>query len=355
MGAPAHSLTTRDTSAYIAQARRSGLTYREIASQLGISRQRVHQIATRLALFPLCPRCATPLRGADARRGIHRTCLPLTPPADPPSCRRCGQPVTGTRRPASYCPRCRTVTRPCAWCGAPVTRDRVSQAAAFRNSQWFCTRSCFGRYIGHRYGFPRSRPPMSSPEPRPPRIRRTPGGHSLILPAHLAKMFLDTERVRVTVTPSSILLTRAPRHATGHGIRTLSRLTRAAHTRAVSLGRTPLAPWIRHGLVLHVARSTASSLTLAPTGPSTPEGRACGADPPAMLPPGYTITRTAGVAVLWRQTPAGPACVTVLADTTPDGQIAELAARDARSRGPRPSHPQEEIHARATREAHRPH
>lgn len=56
----------------------------------------------------------------------------------------CGRPREGQKR---YCSECRTVVRPCAYCKAPVVRDRVLNNDSMRNQQWFCSKREQGLWL----------------------------------------------------------------------------------------------------------------------------------------------------------------------------------------------------------------
>ncbi|GEM_PF-4216099 len=146
---------TRETA--IALARHSGLTLAQIGLAHGISRERVRQILARAAargadVRPRCAVCRMPLSPSDIRFGLCRACRRRR--ARERACRRCGARFAIDHRAYAYCPACRTETRPCAWCGRPITRDRGRRQDAFRNRRWFCNRRCFGRWTGNTHGFP---------------------------------------------------------------------------------------------------------------------------------------------------------------------------------------------------------
>lgn len=113
-------------------------TFGELAVRHCVSRQRVQQVAGRLGLVA-APQQRTPSRTAAPR-----------------ACAACGRAaVTGKGK---YCQGCRTVTQPCATCGAPVTVRRAHWQRTQRDTRYrgrlFCNRRCFGAYAGTHYGWP---------------------------------------------------------------------------------------------------------------------------------------------------------------------------------------------------------
>jgi len=64
-------------------------------------------------------------------------------------CDECGIVFVGDRIGKKLCPSCEYVTKPCAFCYAPITRSRTRQSNLFRNDLWFCSRKHQGSWL-HR-------------------------------------------------------------------------------------------------------------------------------------------------------------------------------------------------------------
>lgn len=100
----------------------------------GVSGERVRQIAQRAGM-----RTATRTRRA------------------PPMVHRCPCCSTEVRRPNHYCARCRLVTLRCSQCGGTFQRPRrqvqPGGGAKEPEGNFYCSRRCFGRMVGKRFGF----------------------------------------------------------------------------------------------------------------------------------------------------------------------------------------------------------
>lgn len=90
-----------------------------------------------------CRLCGVKTRGI--KRGMCGNCRPVPPS---PSCGRCGARLSEDD-PKLVCGGCRFETRPCSWCGQPITRDIVAPRgkSTERNKQWFCSKREHGYWL----------------------------------------------------------------------------------------------------------------------------------------------------------------------------------------------------------------
>jgi hypothetical protein len=149
-----------------------GATLRRIGDWHGVTRERVRRIlvsvSSRLTqaddkkripwhrvLTGRCVLCGRASRDVGGKL-VCSCCL-----GTEHTCKTCGAPFRPSPRGSrTYCPSCRVETRPCAWCGKPITRNRSKQAGMFRNKTWFCNRYCYGMWFGKTVGA-RPRPQLS--------------------------------------------------------------------------------------------------------------------------------------------------------------------------------------------------
>jgi transcriptional regulator len=142
---------------HVLTSRQSGKTLQAIAADLGMTRQRAHQILekARIALNwsrealqrkTACNRCGKILSlGTASRKEFCSDCQAAR------TCAACGQETVRTAK-RRLCESCRVVTRPCGACGKPITRDRGTCHRSFRYKAWYCDRKCFGRHMGRAFG-----------------------------------------------------------------------------------------------------------------------------------------------------------------------------------------------------------
>ena len=144
---PADSLVS-----HVVAERMEGKTLGEIGAPMGRSKEWVRQIIMRR--FPkglnVCRKCRELVPTELGRRKLCPACKER---ARERPCKKCGklfapQASKLARKGSSYCPECRFETRPCGFCGKPVTRDRGRSWGTFKNKTWFCGRREYLLYVG---------------------------------------------------------------------------------------------------------------------------------------------------------------------------------------------------------------
>lgn len=85
-----------------------------------------------------CKKCGGSRTGIKlGRAGICATCLT--------SCKVCGKAMGQSKK--HICAECRLISRPCAYCGKEIVRDRVTASTTMRNKLWFCSKREQGLWL----------------------------------------------------------------------------------------------------------------------------------------------------------------------------------------------------------------
>lgn len=134
-GYESHKTATRSEAARL-RLLNPAWTLRAIAQELGISRQRVHQV----------------LQGQRLPTRRPSPALPKSPRC------ACGRLLSPSRKAIGLCRECDVVRVTCQQCGIErsISRFRAS------NKQYFCDRHCFGRWIGKHRRRPQPKPEIAA-------------------------------------------------------------------------------------------------------------------------------------------------------------------------------------------------
>jgi hypothetical protein len=243
--------------------RLAGWTLARIGERCGLTTRQVHRLLSRAAslagspISPTCPSCGGP---RQSRSRLCRDCAAQDAAARRlRTCKRCGIPFMPSHG-TTYCPLCRTetTTRPCAWCGRPITRDRTTPS--FRNKTWFCNRACFGRYMGRHHGAKNLRAWHSRHRTTSPRVvtgRRVvlilPGSCASALPGRSVHLLPDPDGHRLIIRPGPAPEGAVPATVSQAGVPAHAPLTPTRQI-FISSGRVArLIPWLRPGTPLRAS------------------------------------------------------------------------------------------------------
>jgi len=89
-----------------------------------------------------CPRCAAEKpRNHRDYRNLCASCSKIG------MCKRCGKEFTRERK-EQICRPCLWITKPCSFCGKPLTRNSGQTKYGARSNLWFCSKSEQGKWLG---------------------------------------------------------------------------------------------------------------------------------------------------------------------------------------------------------------
>jgi len=158
--------------------RQEGTTLKDIGTAFSLSRERIRQILYRdysstridglLSTSELCVQAGRSLYMVEklVKSGLlsphyvgknrywSPTIVPLVKELTKSYCEVCGQAFLA-RRGTTRCSECRQVKLICDTCGTEFSVSRTVYNARLRKGykHSFCTRRCFGRYVGREFGF----------------------------------------------------------------------------------------------------------------------------------------------------------------------------------------------------------